>query len=228
MCEYTKVYCGDGFTLNIFTNQCEKDVKEDPPGDRPVVPPTTLGLPPRFVGEEDVLVPDPGEFQTPYSILPAPATDPYLGDRRSQDILNSLSSVGIDPSAGLDQSQESVDRFAQYANNFDIGIPELSDISGLDPSAFPSFEERYGISLPQIGTAPVPQPTLPIAGERYVPEDTALLPEIDPITGLPIPVNSSMFAAGGVVENGGGIESLLDRRQQAVNRMLTKRARGSL
>jgi hypothetical protein len=35
-----------------------------------------------------------------------------------------------------------------------------------------------------------------------------------------------MFADGGVVDNGGGIESLLDRRQQAVNRMLTKRARG--
>jgi|TARA_R110000764_G_scaffold65353_1_gene136925 hypothetical protein len=51
---------------------------------------------------------------------------------------------------------------------------------------------------------------------------------IDPVTGLPTHTNPNpgMFADGGVVENGGGIESLLDRRQQAVNRMLTKRARG--
>jgi hypothetical protein len=32
------------------------------------------------------------------------------------------------------------------------------------------------------------------------------------------------MAAGGVVEKENGIESLMDRRQQAVNRMLIKRA----
>jgi hypothetical protein len=61
----------------------------------------------------------------PYSILPAPVTDPYLADRRSRDILNVASSVGIQPGAE-EQPQQAVDRFAQYANNFDVGIPELS------------------------------------------------------------------------------------------------------
>jgi hypothetical protein len=241
----------------------------------------------------------------PYSILPAPVTDPYLADRRSRDILNVASSVGIQPGAE-EQPQQAVDRFAQYANNFDVGIPELSSITGKPVSDFSSFEERYGISLPQLGTPPPVAPTsldpvtglpirTPISGERYVPEDTALLPTlptlpeeesseipspvplsttyIDPVTGLPTHINPnpgrrtvpdwvlapepgsmttsvmgmltnpltgetyettnggyrlnpSMFADGGVVDNGGGIESLLDRRQQAVNRMLTKRARG--
>ena len=165
----------------------------------------------------------------PYSILPAPVTDPYLADRRSRDIRNVASSVGIQPGAA-DQSQQAVDRFAQYANNFDIGLPELSSITGTPVSEFPAFEEKYGISLPQLGTAPPVAPTsldpvtglpirTPISGERYVPEPTALLPTLPE-------EEASMFADGGVVENGGGIESLLDRRQQAVNRMLTKRARG--
>jgi hypothetical protein len=246
--------------LDLVTGFCKAPPKEEEADDRTVVPPTTLGLPPRFVGKNDVLVKDPGDFQMPYSILPAPVTDPYLADRRSRDILNVASSVGIQPGAE-EQPQQAVDRFAQYANNFDVGIPELSSITGNPVSDFSSFEERYGISLPQLGTPPPVAPMsldpvtglpirTPISGKRYVPEDTALLPTlptlpeeesseipspvplsttyIDPVTGLPTHINPnpSMFADGGVVENGGGIESLLDRRQQAVNRMLTKRARG--
>jgi len=188
-----------------------------------------LGVPPRFVGESDVLVENPGAFQMPYSILPAPVTDPYLADRRSRDIRNVANSVGIQPGAA-EQSQQAVDRFAQYANNFDVGLPELSSITGMPVSDFAAFEERYGISLPKIGTAPPVTPTsldpvtglpirTPISGQRYVPEPTALLPTLPE-------EEASMFAAGGVVENGSGIETLLDRRQQAVNRMLTKRAQG--
>jgi hypothetical protein len=229
-CGYTDLSCATiGFVLDLVTGFCKAPPKEEEEDDRTVVPPTTLGLPPRFVGESDVLVEDPGAFQMPYSILPAPVTDPYLADRRSRDILNVASSVGIQPGAA-EQPQQAVDRFAQYANNFDIGLPELSSITGTPVSDFPAFEEKYGISLPQIGTAPPVAPTsldpvtglpirTPISGQRYVPEPTALLPTL-------LEEETSMFADGGVVENGGGIESLLDRRQQAVNRMLTKRARG--
>ena len=259
-CNYTEVTCSTiGWILDPITNLCKEPPSPEEEDDRTVVPPTTLGLPPRFVGESDVLVENPGAFQTPYSILPAPVTDPYLADRRSRDIRNVASSVGIQPGAA-EQPQQAVDRFAQYANNFDVGIPELSSITGTPVSDFSSFEERYGISLPKIGTAPPVTPTsldpvtglpirTPISGERYVPEPTALDPTspplegalpidqfmpggfttyIDPVTGLPTHTNPNpgMFADGGVVENGGGIESLLDRRQQAVNRMLTKRARG--
>ena len=227
-CGYTDLSCSTiGFVLDRVTGFCKKpDTTET--DDRTVVPPTTLGLPPRFVGESDVLVEDTRTYQAPYSILPPPVTDPYLADRRSRDILNVASSVGIQPGAE-EQSQQAVDRFARYANKFDIGLPELSSITGTPVSEFPAFEEKYGISLPQIGTAPPVAPTsldpvtglpirTPISGQRYVPEPTALLPTL--------PGEASMFADGGVVENGGGIESLLDRRQQAVNRMLTKRARG--
>ena len=227
-CGYTDLSCSTiGFVLDRVTGFCKKpDTTET--DDRTVVPPTTLGLPPRFVGESDVLVEDTRTYQAPYSILPPPVTDPYLADRRSRDILNVASSVGIQPGAE-EQSQQAVDRFARYANKFDIGLPELSSITGTPVSEFPAFEEKYGISLPQIGTAPPVAPTsldpvtglpirTPISGQRYVPEPTALLPTL--------PGEASMFADGGVVDNGGGIESLLDRRQQAVNRMLTKRARG--
>ena len=255
-CAYTDLSCATlGLILGPLGYCIDPPVVvEEDPGT--IVPPTTLGLPPRFVEENDVLVEDPGAFQTPYSILPAPVSDPYLADRRSQDILNVASTVGIQPGAGLDQTQEAVDRFAGYANTFDVGLPELEAITGATPAESLAYEDKFDVSFPVTGTAPPVTPALPIAGERYVPTLPATPVEatpveedgygngmiyIDPVTGLPthtnpnpgsvnplLPSGFSTFAEGGVVENGDGIESLLDRRQQAVNRMLIKRARGMM
>ena len=50
------------------------------------------------------------------------------------------------------------------------------------------------------------------------------LKESDVMASLNQMKSQSLFAAGGVVEKADGIESLLDKRQQAVNRMLSKRA----
>ena len=50
------------------------------------------------------------------------------------------------------------------------------------------------------------------------------LKESDVMASLNQIKSQSLFAAGGVVEKADGIESLLDKRQQAVNRMLSKRA----
>jgi len=207
-CEYTKVICGPGFTLNIFTNKCEKDpvVKKEEEDVFTLTPPS-LGLAGRgdFVGRDDVLVENPGDLGGIYSILPAPVRESFLADRRQQDIRNVADVVGIRPGAGLDQDPGAVERFSRYANAFDIGFPEISNISGILPSEAPLYEETFGVEFRDPGTAPPVRPTEDISKERYTPD-------------------LSVFARGGVVENENGIESLLNNRQRAVNRMLIKRA----
>ncbi len=211
LCEYTKVLCGAGFTLNILTGQCEPDESEEVEGaTRPIVPPASLNLAGRgdFVGRDDVLVENLGDVGGIYSILPAPVRESFLADRRQQDIRNVADTVGIQQGGGLEQDQAAVDRFAGYANAFDVGLPELLDISGVTPGDVPAYEDKFNVQFPVTGIAPPVAPATSISDVRY-----------DPTSYVP-----TAMARGGVVESESGIESLLDRRQSAVNRMLAKRA----
>jgi hypothetical protein len=213
-CEYAKVICGKGYTLNILTGQCEKDTdEEDTEGGILTLPTPNLKVPGRgdFVTADDVLVKNLGDVGGIYSILPAPVREPFLADRRQQDIRNVADTVGIRQGQDFNQDPFAVERFARYANAFDVGTPELLDISGVLPGDFPAYEEKFNVQFPEFGIAPPVRPDedlFPIAGARF-----------DPTTYTP-----TAMAAGGVVEKENGIESLMDRRQQAVNRMLIKRA----
>jgi hypothetical protein len=213
-CEYSKYFCGPGFTFNILTSQCEPDEeKEKETGGITTLPIPDLKVPGRgdFVTADDVLVENTGDVGGIYSILPAPVREPFLAGRRQQDIRNVADTVGIQQGAELEQDQAAVDRFAGYANAFDVGTPELLDISGVLPGDLPAYEEKFNVQFPEFGIAPPVRPDedlFPIAGARF-----------DPTTYTP-----TAMAAGGVVEKENGIESLMDRRQQAVNRMLIKRA----
>jgi hypothetical protein len=213
-CEYAKVICGKGYTLNILTGQCEKDTdEEDTEGGILTLPTPNLKVPGRgdFVTADDVLVKNLGDVGGIYSILPAPVREPFLADRRQQDIRNVADTVGIRQGQDFNQDPFAVERFARYANAFDVGTPELLDISGVLPGDFPAYEEKFNVQFPEFGIAPPVRPDedlFPIAGARF-----------DPTTYTP-----TAMAAGGVVERENGIESLMDRRQQAVNRMLIKRA----
>jgi hypothetical protein len=214
LCEYAKVICGKGYTLNILTGQCEKDTdEEDTEGGILTLPTPNLKVPGRgdFVTADDVLVKNLGDVGGIYSILPAPVREPFLADRRQQDIRNVADTVGIRQGQDFNQDPFAVERFARYANAFDVGTPELLDISGVLPGDFPAYEEKFNVQFPEFGIAPPVRPDedlFPIAGARF-----------DPTTYTP-----TAMAAGGVVEKENGIESLMDRRQQAVNRMLIKRA----
>jgi Ca2+-binding RTX toxin-like protein/type IV secretory pathway VirB2 component (pilin) len=213
-CEYSKYLCGPGFTFNILTSKCEPDEeKEKETGGITTLPIPDLKVPGRgdFVTADDVLVENTGDVGGIYSILPAPVREPFLAGRRQQDIRNVADTVGIQQGAELEQDQAAVDRFAGYANAFDVGTPELLDISGVLPGDLPAYEEKFNVQFPEFGIAPPVRPDenlFPIAGARF-----------DPTTYTP-----TAMAAGGVVEKENGIESLMDRRQQAVNRMLIKRA----
>jgi hypothetical protein len=213
-CEYSKYFCGPGFTFNILTSKCEPDEeKEKETGGITTLPIPDLKVPGRgdFVTADDVLVENTGDVGGIYSILPAPVREPFLAGRRQQDIRNVADTVGIQQGAELEQDQAAVDRFAGYANAFDVGAPELLDISGVLPGDLPAYEEKFNVQFPEFGIAPPVRPDedlFPIAGARF-----------DPTTYTP-----TAMAAGGVVEKENGIESLMDRRQQAVNRMLIKRA----
>jgi hypothetical protein len=211
LCEYTKFFCGEGYTLNILTGQCEKDDPEDDPKEGILNLPTpNLKVPGRgdFVTADDVLVKNLGDVGGIYSILPAPVREPFLADRRQQDIRNVADTVGIRQGQAFNQDPFAVERFARYANAFDIGVPELLDISGVLPSDLPLYEEKFGVQFPEVGIQPPVRPEGRIAKDRY-----------DPTSFVP-----TAMADGGVVKQENGIESLLDRRQQAVNRMLAKRA----
>ena len=213
-CEYSKYFCPPGFTFNILTSQCEPDdEKEETTGGITTLATPDLKVPGRgdFVTADDVLVENTGDVGGIYSILPAPVREPFLAGRRQQDIRNVADTVGIQQGAELEQDQAAVDRFAGYANAFDVGAPELLDISGVLPGDLPAYEEKFNVQFPEFGIAPPVRPDedlFPIAGARF-----------DPTTYTP-----TAMAAGGVVEKENGIESLMDRRQQAVNRMLIKRA----
>jgi hypothetical protein len=213
-CEYSKYFCGPGFTFNVLTSQCEPDdEKEKETGGITTLPTPDLKVPGRgdFVTADDVLVENTGDVGGIYSILPAPVREPFLAGRRQQDIRNVADTVGIRQGQDFNQDPFAVERFARYANAFDVGTPELLDISGVLPGDFPAYEEKFNVQFPEFGIAPPVRPDedlFPIAGARF-----------DPTTYTP-----TAMAAGGVVERENGIESLMDRRQQAVNRMLIKRA----
>ena len=252
-CEYTKIYCGEGYQLNPFTGQCEEITDDEEvavPSD--MLPTRTGGIPgqPEFVTEDDVLVEFDKPDYTPYSILPAPATDPYLAGRRQSDIESSLDVLGFNLGQGLDQSPEAMERVARYANRFGIGQQDapLADIAG--------FEENFGIDLPDVSTNFPVRPEEPISKPRYNPltygQEPDAPPAEQPEGPLDLPSNEMsmsdmyaryaenpkydeqgnmlvispppMFARGGVAESSDGIGSLMERRAGAVNRMLLNKA----
>jgi hypothetical protein len=167
----------------------------------PVAPPVG-GIPgaPSFVTRDDVLVEFDRPDYDPYSILPAPATQPYLADRRASDIASSLDVLGFRPAQGLDQSPETMNRVERYAQQFGVGPQDFSQ------EVITPFEDKFGIDIPNISTnypiRPEPEPV-----ESYNP--------------------LSLFARGGVAESPNGIGSLMERRAGAVNRMLLNRAGGN-
>ena len=253
-CEYTKIYCGEGYQLNPFTGQCEEITDDEEVAvASDVLPTRTGGIPgaAEFVTRDDVLVEFDKPDYTPYSILPAPATDPYLAGRRQSDIESSLDVLGFNLGQGLDQSPEAMERVARYANRFGIGQQDapLADIAG--------FEEKFDIDLPDVSTNFPVAPTEPISQPRYNPltfgQEPDAPPAAQPEGPLDLPSNAMsmsdmyaryaeappqydedgnrlvispppMFARGGVAESNDGIGSLMERRAGAVNRMLLNKA----
>jgi hypothetical protein len=144
-CEYSKYLCPPGFTFNILTSKCEPDeAEEETTGGITTLPTPDLKVPGRgdFVTADDVLVENTGDVGGIYSILPAPVREPFLAGRRQQDIRNVADTVGIQQGAELEQDQAAVDRFAGYANAFDVGTPELLDISGVLPGDLPGLRRE--------------------------------------------------------------------------------------
>ena len=216
-CEYIKVDCGPGYTLNPFTGQCEKDEDDVTPSvTTDDLPPITGGVagPAEFVTRDDVLVEFDKPDYDPYSILPAPATEPYLAGRRPGDIASSLDVLGFRPAQGLEQRPETMERVERYAQQFGVG-PQ--DAPTFGQAAITPFEDRFGIDIPDVSRDFPVRPTEPISQPRYNPLTFGQEPE-QPTEPL------GLFARGGVAESSDGIGSLMERRAGAVNRMLLNKA----
>ena len=191
-----------------------EDKDDDPDPDSVAQPPLPVpvgGVPadPGFVTRDDVLV----EFDTPdydpYSILPAPTTEPFLADRRAGDIASSLDVLGFRPSQGLDQRPETMARVEDYAQRFGVG-----------PQDFPQdeitpFETQFGINIPDASR------NFPVR-----PQSILETPRFDPTKPRDTEEDGDMrlFAGGGVAESSDGIGSLMKRREGAVTRMLLNKA----
>ena len=191
-----------------------KDDDPDPDPDPVAQPPLPVpvgGVPadPGFVTRDDVLV----EFDTPdydpYSILPAPTTEPFLADRRAGDIASSLDVLGFRPAQGLDQRPETMARVEDYAQRFGVGPQDFSQDS-ITP-----FETQFGINIPDASR------NFPVR-----PENILETPRFDPTKPRDTEDDGDMrlFAGGGVAESSDGIGSLMKRREGAVTRMLLNKA----
>jgi len=211
----------DGLDVNLIPGLIggtllPKDDDPDPDPDpdpvaQPPLPVPVGGVPadPGFVTRDDVLV----EFDTPdydpYSILPAPTTEPFLADRRAGDIASSLDVLGFRPSQGLDQRPETMARVEDYAQRFGVGPQDFSQDS-ITP-----FETQFGINIPDASR------NFPVR-----PESILETPRFDPTKPRDTEEDAGMrlFAAGGVAESSDGIGSLMKRREDAVTRMLLNKA----
>ena len=100
------------------------------------------------VGYEDILVGGGDAYERPYSILPAPPSDPRLADRRPQDIRNVGAAVGLDFGApGSDQDPRAVHRLARYVNQFGVGTEELADVFGTSVDGISAAGDLYGVDF---------------------------------------------------------------------------------
>jgi hypothetical protein len=190
----------------------DKDPDPDPVVKKPLPVPVG-GIPANagFVTRDDVLVEFDKPDYDPYSILPAPATDPYLAGRRPGDIASSLDVLGFRPAQGLEQRPETMERVERYAQQFGIGPQDFSQES-ITP-----FEQRFDISIPDVSAG------FPVRPESILPE-----PRYNPLTFGQEPEERTeplgLFARGGVAESSDGIGSLMQRREGAVTRMLLNKA----
>ena len=150
--------------------------------------------------------------QTPqtYSTLPAPASASMA--RRPEDVRQATSV--IDP--GYNQVRQgapytanyydTLNRLSDYSTEFDVGLEELSAATGVPQSQFTASGFDFSES-------PAPAPATPPVYDRF-----QYTPPTEPTE------EDAMFAEGGeVTEEPQGLESLMDRRQRAVNKMLWKR-----
>jgi hypothetical protein len=190
----------------------DKDPDPDPdPVVKKPLPVPVGGIPANagFVTRDDVLVEFDKPDYDPYSILPAPATDPYLAGRRPGDIASSLDVLGFRPAQGLEQRPETMERVERYAQQFGVGPQDFSQ------DAITPFETQFGLDIPNVST------NFPVR-----PESILETPRFDPTKERDGEDDEDMrlFANGGVAEATDGIGSLMKRREGAVTRMLLNKA----
>jgi len=188
----------------------------DQPGGNGGLTPPVGGVPSfgDFVTRDDVLVEFDKPDYDPYSILPAPATEPYLAGRRPGDIAAAFDVLGFRPAQGLEQRPETMERVERYTQQFGVG-PQ--DAPTFGQAAITPFEDRFGINIPDVSRNFPVRPEEPISQPRYNPLTFGQEPE-QPTEPL------GLFARGGVAESSDGIGSLMERRAGAVNRMLLNKA----
>ena len=199
---------------------------------------------PPWVTREDVTInPYPDVAPSTYSTLPGPAGSYDYGRasvaRRPEDIRQAASvidpnyeqiqggppvftmeDISNDPEeqarrrATSATYYDTMNNLADYSTQFNIGAGELSESLGV-PRA--NLNEA-----PADGGFNIHGGTFNYATPEY---STGPEPEVEPMKRFPYtPPMGPMFAEGGEVgDEPQGLESLLDRRQQAVNKMLWKR-----
>ncbi|MDB4313332.1 furin-like repeat-containing protein [bacterium] len=199
----------------------------------------------------------PATEPSTYSTLPAPAGSYEYGisslARRPQDIREAVSVIDpgyeqlrggppvftmeeVSPEeeasrrAATDRYYGAMNRLSDYSTDFNVGADELSEALGVPRTNFNEAPADGGFNLhggnfnyatPTYGTPPEGYPTSPdILAAADRPFSSPWLEEEEE--------EESMFAYGGeVAEEPQGLESLLQRRQSAVNTMLVKRGRGN-
>jgi hypothetical protein len=138
---------------------------EEIPGATTIIPGTNIPYTPSYrpitpilpggwdrLGYEDILVGGGEAYESPYSILPAPASDPRLAGRRPQDIRNVGAAVGLRSDRPYDQQDpRAVQRMARYVNQFGIGTPELADIFGTSVDDLSAAGDYYGVDFDVTG-----------------------------------------------------------------------------
>ena len=205
---------------------------------------------PPWVTPEDVRINRYPETEpSTYSILPAPAGSYEYGisslARRPQDIREAVSVIdpGYEQLRGgppvftmedltgdpeeqarrraiSDKYYGAMDRLSDYSTQFNVGADELSESLGIPQEQFGWADVEY--ATPTYGTPPEGYPTSP---DLQAAQDR---PFYSPWLEEEEEEEESMFAHGGEVdEEPQGLESLLKRRQHAVDTMLVKRGRGN-
>ena len=132
--------------------------------------------------------------------------------------------------AARDRYYGAMNRLSDYSTDFNVGADELSEALGVPRTNFNEAPADGGFNIhggnfnyatPTYGTPPEGYPTSPdILAAADRPFSSPWLEEEEEEIGI--------FAYGGeVAEEPQGLESLLQRRQSAVNTMLVKRGRGN-
>ena len=176
---------------------------------------------------EDIEVGGGGPFTSPYSILPAPASDPRLAGRRASDIRNVGNAVGIQPQrTGAEQDPFAMGRMARYTNQFQVPSQELAGAYSVDTNALADLEDYFGLTFHPYGSTSDFQYQDPYQ-DLY-----STLPVYDGYNGGNSPVQG--FADGGMVQATPPAQQAPQpvqlgnnpskNRQEAVMRMMERRA----